>query len=165
MMKCIFTGIVFAFSATLFAQEQQMHNYVEWIAEHSDFEYHGEQLPTIRTAEQQELKEQLYGDRRVRDLQARGSKVPQVLAIYNNDKNEIIYWQQLDLSQYQYHHILVHELVHFLQMTNSVEYNCPAELEIVAYDIQLKWQRTVDHNSPRPKQSSLDFITGCSRRH
>lgn len=141
---------------------QLMLDYVDWIVDHSDFEYNGEALPTITFRSTVELQRKRYGEERWEELTATGANLPKILALYDWHVNEILFNDDLDFTDWSNDHVIVHELVHYLQMVNETPYNCPNELEPDAYELQMKWQDQVGHPGERPDPFRLLMLRiGC----
>ena len=162
-MKTFLALLIFVFASPLYANTV-FENYVQWIVDNSDFEYNGEELPTVKRIPEDWLEIYAYGDQAVADAERKGNVLPNVLALYDNKSNQIILPEGFDLNDFSKHHIIVHELVHYLQNING-EYDteqakrCIQSLEPEAYRLHTKWMDEVDHPAERPNELFVALLT------
>lgn len=168
-MKYILAIILFVFATPLYANPV-FEEYVNWITENSDFEYNGETLPTLKKIPNDQLRVYAYGDDAVTEAEQNGSQLPEIIALYNHDTNQIIVDDKFELEDFTKHHIIVHELVHFLQLINghydTPEYiKCKTSLEPIAYELHTKWMDEVNHPGERPNGMFLFFLSMACKEH
>ena len=143
--------------------EQLMLEYVGWIVSNSDFEYQGEELPSITFLDTVDLQKMQYSEERFAELTQTGASLPEIVALYDRHQNQILFNTNLDFDTWKNDHVIVHELVHYLQMVNQTPYNCSLELEPEAYALQIQWQDEVGHPGERPDAMQLLMLNiGCS---
>jgi len=143
--------------------ESLMLEYVDWITDNSEFEYSGEALPEITFRTTVELQQMQYGAERWEELAATGLDLPEIVALFDRHENRILFNTGIDFSDWSNDHVIVHELVHYLQMTNQTPSNCSLDLEPAAYALQIEWQDQFDHPGERPDQFRLVMLNvGCS---
>lgn len=124
--------------------------YIDWIVANSEFEYNGEPLPTIERTNKAMLLIMLYGEQRVAQAEYNNTYLPEVEAIYDDETNTIFLPHETELEDFANHHIIVHELVHYLQDINGITDECVGRLEAPAYKLHTQWQDEVDHPAERP---------------
>lgn len=120
-----------------------MQEYISWIVENSDFEYNGEPLPDINFKDKDILKIYAYGGETVARSERENIELQNILALYIHDNDTILISKNKDLNRFENHHILIHELVHYLQDINGYydKIECQPLLEKDAYRLQEKWMR------------------------
>ena len=83
----------------------------------------------------------LISEGRLNELASGRSDVGQFRGLYNREEG-IVYlpesWNPADIRNRA---TLLHELVHHVQIFNKVPVQCPAQLEVQAYDVTIKWLR------------------------
>jgi hypothetical protein len=61
--------------------------------------------------------------------------------------------------------ILVHELVHHLQVVNHIQLECWGRYEAQAYELQIRWLRTQGIEDPyrllRATKTAIDSLAEC----
>ena len=67
------------------------------------------------------------------------------LGLYDHEKQEIIVRDGFDIDTIHDQSILLHELVHYVQDTNGIQYQCPAEMEQESWPLQKQYLANV-HN-------------------
>ena len=88
-------------------------------------------------------------------------------AAFYSTSEHVIYladsWNKDDLVDQS---ILVHELVHHLQIENKVQFGCWERYEAQAYELQIQWLRTRGVTDPHKllhaSQTSIDTLAECS---
>lgn len=104
-------------------------------------------LPHIRYASPAEIADVRYGTFRQDEKQnvvAAQASLPadrrnSVISLYDPKKQEILLpvgWKAVTAAEQS---VLVHEMVHHLQYSAHMKFNCPQELEAAAYKAQEKW--------------------------
>lgn len=157
------SSIAFANESSVSKEEYYMLKYINWITDNSKFSYNNEPLPSVKYLSQKELQVMQYGEEKVLSLRDGNISLPIILALYDRKTNSIIMNNEYSIEYYDTHHVLVHELVHFLQMVNNTSYNCLNELEKDAYTLQVKWQNEVNHPAERPDNFRMALLNiGCS---
>lgn len=135
--------------------------HVEWISSETFLDYNGEELPTIRKISRAEMAIRFYGidpdpkKQTKQDLQRINTS--KIAALYHADKNTMYFDTNFSVRDWDTRHILVHELVHFMQKVNGLYIGnyCKGGLEALAYGIQGKWQREKNHPSKIPPISLI----------
>jgi len=159
--------ILFSISHALTEQkkDQILLDHISWITENSYLEYNGESLPEIRKITRSEMIKRFYNiDLKKTKYTAREKYILEnstIAALYQPSKNIMYFQPEFSIKNWKTTHILVHELVHFLQMTNGVhaQSECKPKLEVFAYKLQSKWQKIHDHPAPPPKKSTLTTLS------
>ena len=119
---------------------------VTWIAANTDLPANYV-LPHIRYASSTEITYVRYGafspDEKQKVAAALsalpGNERNTVVSVYDPKKQEIILpvgWTAVTPAEQS---VLVHEMVHHLQYSAHLKFNCPQELEAAAYKAQEKW--------------------------
>lgn len=169
-MKYILAIILSIFATALYA-DPVFKKYVNWITANSDFEYNGETLPTLKKIPRDQLIIYAYGADAVAEAEQNAAELPEIIALYDHEKNQIIVDNEFELDDFTKHHIIVHELVHFLQLINghydtSEVQKCQSSLELIAYELHIKWQDEVNHPAERPNELFLFFLEkACDPHH
>ena len=84
------------------------------------------------------------------------------LALYARDQHILFLADELALDNLLDQSILLHELVHHMQISNNVEFHCREETERQAYRLQIDWLR--EHGIAQPyafvgiTQSQIDSL-------
>ena len=170
-MKQAIAALLLLLLTTEAQANQVFERYVQWIVNNSELEYNGEPLPGVQTVSQEQLKIIAYGEAVVKDAQAREVELPNIVAVYNHDIDTIIVPNNIDLNNWNNHHVIVHELVHYLQDINGYyelpKYvACQTALEELAYELHLKWMDEVDHPGTRPNALFIHMLlASCSNVH
>lgn len=168
-MKYLLAVILIAFASPLYANPV-FEKYVQWIVDNSEFEYNGEALPTVKRIPKDWMQIYAYGDQAVAEAERKGHQLPKIHALYDETSDEIILPKDFDLDNFENHHIVVHELVHYLQDING-DYesqqakDCVQSLEPVAYKLHAKWMDQVDHPAERPNDLFIFMMEMSCRDH
>lgn len=162
-MKQILAALVLLLLTTEAQANQLFERYIQWIVNNSELEYNGEPLPGVQTVPQDQLKIIAYGEAVVEDAQARGAELTNVIAMYNHNEDVMIVPDSMDLNDWNNHHIIVHELVHYLQDINGYyelpKYvACQTGLEELAYDLHVQWMDEVGHPGERPNALFIHML-------
>jgi hypothetical protein len=146
-----------------------MIKHIEWITENTSLEYNGEPLPSVERRNADQMAAMFYGlDKNPNNHSKDEKKLienSRFSALYNYHENILYFKPDFKFDDWQTSHILVHELVHFLQMTNDRygDNPCKPRLEGYAYMIQSQWQEK--HNHPADKPNGLRIMSliaaGC----
>lgn len=163
-----FFGIITSLilSASVANANPIFEQYIDWIVANSDLEYNGETLPTVERISKEFLQILLYGESVVADAEYHNRTLPDVLAIYDDEDKTIIIPHETDLDDFANHHIIVHELVHYLQDINGITDECIGRLEGPAYDLHAQWQDEVDHPAERPNRLFVAMLVMmCDNPH
>jgi len=71
-------------------------------------------------------------------------------------------WNKIDLIDQS---ILVHELVHHLQLEDHIQFACWGRYEVQAYELQIQWLLTQGvkdpHNLLHASKASIDSLAEC----
>lgn len=166
-MKLFLLSIIFSALASIAsANDKIMLEYIEWIVANSDFEYNGEELPLIVKVPSKEIQVIAYGEDTIERAKNGEFTLDIIIALYNHQIDTIIVNEEFDIEKFEHHHILVHELVHYLQDINGITDKCVQNLEPIAYELQDKWQKEVNHPGPAVNQLYVVLIRGyCSNPH
>jgi len=168
-MVLFYVAIIIAYEYTQYQTKSTMIEHIEWITENTSLEYNGETLPTVERRTADDMAAMFYGlDEDPNNHSENDRKVVKnsnVGALYNFRTNTLYFKPDFRFDDWETTHILVHELVHFLQMTNN-RYGddpCMPRLEGYAYMIQTQWQE--EHNHPADIPNGLRIMTliaaGC----
>lgn len=153
-------------SASVASANPIFEEYIGWIVANSDFEYNGEPLPRVERTSKEMLLIMLYGDTAVAQAEFNGTYLPPVEAIYDNETDTIFLPYETDLDDFANHHIIVHELVHYLQDINGITDECVGRLETPAYKLHEKWQDEVNHPAERPNGLFVIMLElACTNPH
>ena len=168
-MKHFLAIILLIFATPLYANPV-FEKYINWITENSDFKYNGEALPTLKKIPEDQLVVYAYGPDAVLQAEQNETTLPEIIALYDHEKNQIIVNKNFELEDFTKHHIIVHELVHFLQMINGhystpEAIKCQTSLEPIAYKLHMKWMDEVDHPAERPNSLFLFFLDKACDDH
>lgn len=168
-MKYLIAAFLIAIASPLYANPV-FEGYIKWIVANSDFEYNGEELPSIKRIPREWIEVYAYGAETVAESEKRGTSLPEILALYDDEKNVMILPEDLDLDNVASHHIIVHELVHFLQNINGhydtkEAKDCPTSLEPIAYELHEKWMDDVNHPGDRPDKLFLFMLSLACEPH
>lgn len=170
-MKQILSAIFLLFFTATAQANPVFETYIQWIVDHSELEYNGEPLPTIRVVTEQQIVIMAYGEETVTTANNRGRSLPGIVALYDHEFNQLIVPDTLDLADWNNHHVIVHELVHYLQDINGYyqlpEFVvCRVGLEELAYNLHVQWMDEVDHPAQRPDGLFLALLlSSCSGIH
>jgi len=160
---------VFLLSANTGATQsrEDILSYVLWIEDNSEFEYNGEPLPRIVHKGHEEVQLMAFSEEEIERSREFDYNLPIVAAIYLPENDRIIGNEGYDLSLYENHHILVHELVHYMQDINGhlEDDECPLDSEHDAYVIQKQWQQEVNHPENQPTDLFIAMIKGGCKDH
>jgi uncharacterized protein DUF6647 len=137
---------------------------VTWLSANTDLPANYN-LPHIRYASPTEISDVRYGA--FRQIRKQNVVVSQttlgtsarnsVISVYNPEKQEILLpigWKAVSAAEQS---VLVHEMVHHLQYSAQVKFNCPQELEAAAYRAQEKWLQLFEKSLER--EFGLDGFT------
>jgi hypothetical protein len=120
--------------------------------------WHADKLPMIRFVSDRKLKEMYYG-------KAPGSDTPPVRALFEIGARTIYLLREWRLDNIRDQGTLVHEVAHYLQVSNQVEVACLAAYNKDAYLLQFEWLREhgIDHPREFLEMDDLSFfiITQC----
>jgi len=169
------TIIVIIFSLLIHQVDTQQRQeivlkHVEWISSETFLDYNGEELPNIKKISREEMAIRFYGidpdpkNQTKKDLQKINNS--NIAALYHAGKNTMYFDTNFSVRDWDTRHILVHELVHFMQKVNGF-YNskyCKGTLEALAYGIQGKWQREKNHPGQIPSSALLKGLADTCRK-
>ena len=119
---------------------------VTWLSANTDLPANYN-LPHIRYTSPDEITDVRYGTLRQgkkQNVAAAQASLPanqrnSVISVYDPEKQEILLpvgWKVVTAAEQS---VLVHEMVHHLQYSAHMKFNCPQELEAAAYRAQEKW--------------------------
>src|SRR5262245_55527822 len=134
-----------------------VRDYIKWIVDQTSWPTAG--VPPIKTTSPEELGKMLLGP---------SSGLEEIIrptALYSKNEH-LIYlattWKKdnvLDQS------ILVHELMHHLQVENHIQLECWGRYEAQAYELQIRWLRTQGVEDPyrllRATRTAIDSLAEC----
>jgi len=126
--------------------------HIAWLVENSEFQYNGEEYPSVSYYSTEDLQIIAYGRDRIAEAESTGRSTPKIKALYNHETNSLLFLEGMDITAEDTAYIVVHELVHFLQNTNGVteQTECITSLEKRAYILQAEWQEEHNHPGPYP---------------
>lgn len=111
--------------------------YIDWLVANSEYEYNGEELPTIEVRPYAWVEVMVYGPDTVAQAEQNGSELPEVRGAYLHDKNVILFPEGVDVWERE--DVIVHELYHYLQHINGHIEDCLPLMERPAYEIHWEW--------------------------
>lgn len=143
------------------AVEEVMLQYIGWITTHSRFEYEGENLPKVRYLSVEALQRLQYGEEALREAETGNTRLSEIRALYDHRTNTIMLRDDLDNASFLAGHVMVHEMVHYLQYLEGAYEGsyCAGNLEPEAYAIQKMWQDLHFHPGPRPDSLYVHLLT------
>lgn len=125
--------------------------YIDWIVANSDYQYNGEPLPEVQYHSPAMLLVLGYGEETVAQAEYRNSYLPPILGLYNHDDNVMMLPKGNEVGDFEIAHIVVHELVHYLQDINDFDdKGCIQNREPEAYRLHEQWMDEHDHPADRP---------------
>ena len=162
-MKQALAAMMLLLLSTEAHANQTFERYIQWIVNNSELNYNGEPLPTVETVPADQMLIIAYGADVVADAENRGVKLSSVIALYDNQNDRMIIPDTVDLTDWNNHHIIVHELVHYLQDINGYyelpKYAaCQTALEELAYNLHVKWMDEVNHPGIRPNALFIHML-------
>ncbi len=105
---------------------------IGWIAANSNLA--AADTPRIQLVPKHEMSELYFGAKKANEFyRLEAFYLPAKATIYLPD-----IWRLTELRDKS---VLLHELVHHVQMSNNVKVSCMAALERQAYDLQFRWLR------------------------
>ena len=125
--------------------DERMIPYIEWLTENSQYEYHGEELPTIVQMPYAWLQVEVFGPETVARSEQQGYELPHIKGGYDPERNIMLFADDVDPWDWSKRDTMVHELVHFLQMTNGTMTECPGLSEREAYKLHWQWVEDNGH--------------------
>lgn len=152
-------------AASMSKADERMMPYIDWLIANTDYEYNGEELPTVKHMSEQMLMIYGYGEQRVAQAEFKGSYLAPILGLYDDEENVIMLPDTHDLMDFEIGHIVVHELVHYLQTINGFDdHGCKQNSEPEAYRLHEQWMDEHDHPADRPNALWVMMIaTACHR--
>ena len=96
-------------------------------------------LPTVLFMDQKQMENVYYGP----DYEV--GKTGQLYGFYNLEKDVIVLPDSWDRHKPWHLSVLLHELVHYVQDTNGIQYQCSAEMEQESWPLQKQYLANV-HN-------------------
>lgn len=112
---------------------------VRWIAGKTGWK--AASVPRIEVRTTRDLAIMFFGN-------AEGYEGVRPLALYARDQHILFLADELALDNLLDRSILLHELVHHMQVANNVEFDCREETERQAYRLQAEWLR--EHGVTQP---------------
>jgi hypothetical protein len=158
MKQCLLSVVFMLWATVVYANDEILLEYIDWIVANSDFEYNGEELPLIAKVPSEEIQVIAYGEDTIERAKNGEFTLDIIVALYNHHIDTIVVNEEFDIEKFEYHHILVHELVHYLQDINGVVDECVQNMEPLAYELQDKWQKEVDHPGQRVNWLFVYFV-------
>jgi hypothetical protein len=112
---------------------------VQWIAGKTGWK--PVSVPRIEARSSRELAAMFFGD-------AEGYEGVRPLALYARNEHILFLADELALDNLLDQSILLHELVHHMQVSNNIAFDCREEAERQAYQLQAQWLR--EHGVAQP---------------
>lgn len=108
---------------------------LNWINQHSSFNYSTDSAPKIKRVNARIIAEVAFGGTLPRAVNPESLNI---YGLYNFNEKTIYILDEVDLSTEKGKAILLHELVHYIQYQTGIDktVNCINELEPEAYDIE-----------------------------
>jgi hypothetical protein len=142
-------------ASSLKISSETVRSYINWINQQTGWPAAG--IPTIRVTSFAHLRE----------LSGLSSDAEWIRpAAFYSKSEHLIYladsWNKDDLVDQS---ILIHELVHHLQIQDHIEFTCWGRYEAQAYELQIQWLRTQDvkdpHNLLHASKTSIETLAEC----
>ena len=135
---------------------EMVRDYIKWIADQTGWPVLS--IPPIKTVSSSELTKMLFGS-------SKEVAPVQPGALYSKNEHLIFLastWRKDDVLDQS---ILVHELVHHLQMENHVQFECWGRYEAQAYELQIRWLSTQGIEDPykflHASKASIEMLSEC----
>jgi hypothetical protein len=134
---------------------ETIHSYLHWIIQQTGWPAAG--VPPIRSASFAHLRE----------LSGLSSEAEWIRpAAFYSKGEHVIYladsWNKDDVVDQS---VLVHELVHHLQIEDQIQFACWGRYEAQAYELQIQWLRTQGIKDPHKllhaSKTSIDTLAEC----
>lgn len=133
-----------------------VRGYIKWIVDQTGWPI--ADVPPIKTVSSNELTKMLLGPSSELEPVQPG-------ALYSKNEHLIFLastWKKDDTLDQS---ILIHELVHHLQMENHIQLECWGRYEAQAYELQIRWLRSQDVEDPykllRATRAAIDSLAEC----
>jgi hypothetical protein len=134
-----------------------VRTYIKWIVDQTGWPT--ADVPPVKTTSPEELGKMLLG---------RSSGLEEIIrpaALYSKNEH-LIYlattWKNDDVLDQS---ILVHELVHHLQVENHIQLECWGRYEAQAYELQIRWLRAQGVRDPytllHATKAAIDSLAEC----
>jgi hypothetical protein len=104
-------------------------------------------LPPVVLVSEEQMNERASGRTDVTDIRGLYKRDTGIVYLPND-------WNPADLRSRA---LLLHKLVHHVQAFNGVPVRCPAQLELQAYDLTLKWLREQGAEDPYAVLNTDEF--------
>jgi uncharacterized protein DUF6647 len=135
---------------------ETIHSYLDWIIQQTGWAAAG--VPPIRSASFAHL-------RKLSGLSSEAEWI-RPAAFYSKGEH-VIYladsWNKDDVVDQS---VLVHELVHHLQIEDQIQFACWGRYEAQAYELQIQWLRTQGVKDPHKllhaSKTSIDTLAECN---
>jgi hypothetical protein len=130
--------------------DPRMLPYIEWITQNTEYEYHGEPLPEVKTVPYAWLQVEVFGPETVAKAEMNGTELPLINGAYNPETNVMLFPDTVDPWSWDVADTMAHELVHYLQMVNGNTHECVQANEREAYELHWQWAQEHGHPSEEP---------------
>jgi hypothetical protein len=117
------------------SENQLASELLNWINQHSSFDYSVDQIPKVKTVTARKIAEIDFGRALPKAVNSESLKI---FGLYNFKEKTIYILETIDLNTEKGKAILLHELVHYIQYQTGKDklVNCVKELEPKAYEIE-----------------------------
>jgi hypothetical protein len=140
-----------------------VRGYIKWIVNQTGWSIRD--VPIIKTISLGELRKMFLRPSTGALIDPSGLEEIRPGALYSKDEH-LIYlatsWKKDDLIDQS---ILVHELVHHLQMENHIQFECWGRYEAQAYELQIRWLRSQGIEDPykllHATRAAIDTLAEC----
>jgi|APSaa5957512535_1039671.scaffolds.fasta_scaffold20243_4 hypothetical protein len=128
----LLTQNAFAITAS---ENQLASELLNWINQHSSFDYSVDQIPKVKTVNARKIAAIAFGGALPKAVNPENLKI---FGLYNFKEKTIYILETIDLNTEKGKAILLHELVHYIQYQSGKDklVNCIKELEPKAYEIE-----------------------------
>ena len=127
-----------------------------WLGANTQFNTNYD-IPRVIFLPQQQLEDMFYGD---------AEHLPDSLhGLYDRDVDTIYLSDDWDRRSAWDMGVLVHEMVHYLQDMNGIEFNCMAEMEKTAWPIQHKYLKQKHNYDWDYDKLWFTMISNCNYGH
>lgn len=130
-----------------------------------DVPMRGIDVPKIRYVSDEQMQLEYYGATLIAQQEGKDSSLLAISAYFNDSESTIVLNEDVDYSLPENEHILVHELVHYLQWTHGMheKARCMQQLEAAAYRAQNLWVMASGYGEMTDKKVIV-FNSHCPSR-
>ena len=140
-------------------EEELAAGLLNWINQHSSFDYNVDEVPDIKKVSAQKMAEVAFGGELPKAV---NPKNLQIFGLYNFNEKAVYLLDSIDLKTDEGKGILLHELVHYLQYQTGInkDVQCKNELESLAYVLEAKFLESHNHQHSIT-ESHINKLSQC----